>query len=686
MTDELLYERLALSIARTHSPLPRVHGELIPNISQLYPLIIAPVYRHGAILHGFHEAHTLNAFVMSSAAIPAYLLTRRVTRSLWLPLVVAIATVAVPWITLSSFLLTEVAAYPAFAWALLAAQAAISKPSIRNDVLAVAGIALAVLARTQFYALAAVLPIALLGRAAVERRLRETLRAHVALVALYALGAVTALALAAAGHSPLGTYASTTSGNPLPARILGFAPAHLAIVALGGGLLPFLCGGAWLVSNLRRSETPERASFAWLGVVTIVVLTFEVASFDLRFGSDLIHDRYLFYLTPLLLVAFAAALTAQRWPRWSLVVPVAIVAVGFWNAPLPTFEKLNIDTPTSVLNDWLLTTMRGADGARVFLVLASVVLALIVVECAVLLPRLPVAIALSALLLVALPAETAYAFRRLFAVNGPSGLPMTLDQSVVFGWVDREITTKSPAVMIPYPVQREDYFASATFWWDLEFWNRSVDRQAAPNGEFSSTPAGSFPNLDLHFDPRSGRANIDLNSYVAQLQTDARFHIAGRFLATQRGVSIVFPDRPWRADWVSYGLYDDGWTRPRTTARIRAFAAPGQKTAVARTLTLLLSAPEDVASRPVTIRSDAGVVRLGVTPATVQQAVPVCVPRHGFTDVTVRVTGSSIVNGDLTTLQSASVLRPAGVLVGGVTLASEPGTRCVVTTTNRGRR
>ena len=42
MTDELLYERLAISIANTHSPLPQVHGEAVSNINQLYPLLIAP--------------------------------------------------------------------------------------------------------------------------------------------------------------------------------------------------------------------------------------------------------------------------------------------------------------------------------------------------------------------------------------------------------------------------------------------------------------------------------------------------------------------------------------------------------------------------------------------------------------------------------------------------------------------
>jgi len=449
MTDELLYERLALSIAHTHSPLPRVHTEVVSNVNQLYPLIIAPLYRHGAILHGFHETHTLNAFVMSSAALPAYLLARRVSGSAWLPFVVAILTVAVPWIALSSFLLTEVAAYPAFVWAVLAIQASIAKPSIRNDLLAVAGIALAVLARTQFYAFAAILPVALLAHAVVEHRARVALRAHVTLVVAYIVGITATIALAVTGRSVLGTYAQTTGGNPLPLKIFGFAAAHVAIVALAGGLLPFLAGGAWMLSNLRHSESAERAVFAWVGVVTVVVLTFEVASFDLRFGGGVIRERYLFYLTPILLVAFAAAMTGTHWPRWSLLLPVGIAAIGFWRAPLPTFEKLNVDTPASVLNDWLLTTMHGLDGARWFLVLAAAALALIVVEASALLPRLPLAIALSAALLIALPAETGYAFKRLFAVNGTAGLPLTLTQSVVLGWVEREITTTSEAVMVP---------------------------------------------------------------------------------------------------------------------------------------------------------------------------------------------------------------------------------------------
>ncbi len=677
MTDELLYERLAISIAHGHSPFPHVHRAAVANINQLYPLAIAPVFRHGAVLHGFHEAHVLNAFLMSSAAIPAFYLARRVSGSRWLPYVVAVATVTVPWITLSSFLLTEVAAYPAFAWAALAMQASVARPSARNDLLAVGGIAVAVLGRTQFYALAGVLPLAILLRSASERRVRDTLREHRTLIAAYALGGLAAVAVVVSGHGLLGTYATTAHGNPLPLEVWRSAPAHLAIVALGSGLLPFVVGGAWLVSNLRVSESPERASFAWLAVLSVIAITIEVASFDLRFGGGLVRDRYLFYVTPLLFVALAAAFTAARPARWSLVVPVALLALGFWNAPLTPFEKLNADTPASVLNDWLLSSMNGVDGARLFLIAAAAVVAVAYAEGALLLPRTFVAAGLAALLLIALSAETGYAFKRLYAVNGTSGLPLTLDQSVVFGWVDRTITTNSEAMMVPYPVIRADYFANIGFWWDFEFWNRSVDREGAAPNQFSGTPPGSFPKLDLRFDPQTGLANHDFDSYIAQAVADARFHVKGRFLTTERDVSIVFPDRPWRADWVSYGLYADGWTRPGQVARIRVFAAPGQTAPVRRTLTVTLLAPGDVPSRRAVLHSNGGTWPLDISSAnSVQQAVTICVPQRGWADVSLRADGTSPIYGVQTTIESFGQPRDAGVLVGQIALDDKPGASC----------
>jgi hypothetical protein len=671
MTDELLYERLALSIVRTHSVVPHVHTEVVANINQLYPLVLASVFRHGEVLHGFHEAHVLNAFVMTSAAIPAYLLARRVTANWWLPYVVAITSVAVPWLALSSFLLSEVVAYPAFVLALLALQASIARPSVRNDVLAVAAIALAVLARTQFYALAIVLAAAILLRGAVERRFRETLREHVALVALYVVGGLTALVLLATGHHVLGTYAQTAKGNPFPWHMIDSSPAHLATVALAGGLVPFIVGGAWIAANLGSSETRERGAFAWLAVSTIVTLTIEVTSFDLRFGGGIVRDRYLFYLTPVLLIACAAGLTASRLPRWSLAAPLIVLAIGFAVDPLPTFQKFNADTPASVLDDWLLRELHGVNGARIFLVLAAVVLGVAFLEASMLAPRVVVAAVLSGAVLLAVTAETGYAFKRLFAINGTSGLPLTLDQSPVFEWVDREINTESKAVLVPYPVIPQDYWANVGYWWDLEFWNKTVEYEAGIPNEFSGTPPGSFPKLAIRFDNHTGRANVDPDAFVLQAVSESRFHIAGTLRQTERNYNVVAPQRPWRADWISYGLYDDGWSRPNRAARIRVFAQPGQTGSLQRTVTLVLVAPQSVDTRPARISTNTGKWPLTVNQQSVSQAVNVCVPAHGYADITVRIDGSSAVPADLKSADTYLAARDGGVLFQQIALADE---------------
>ena len=185
MTDELYYERLAISVAHTGSLLPRLHGELVANVNQLYPVLISTVYGDGNVAASLDAAHRLNAFLIVSAAIPVFLLARvsgcgRLA-SIW----AGALAVAVPWIVFSSFLLTEVVAYPVFCLALLAVTWAVLRGSAATDLLALAGIGVAVLARVQFAVLAVVLIAAvvaelLLAAAADGTRGRELLRAAAA--------------------------------------------------------------------------------------------------------------------------------------------------------------------------------------------------------------------------------------------------------------------------------------------------------------------------------------------------------------------------------------------------------------------------------------------------------------------------------------------------------------------------
>jgi hypothetical protein len=671
MTDELLYERLALSVVRLHSPLPHVHGDLVPSINQLYPLVLAPALAGGDVARDMVTAHILNAFVMSSAAVPALLLARRVTRSNRAAVFASVLTVAIPWIVLSSFLLTEVAAYPAFLWAVLAFQRATIAPSARNDVLAAGGLLFAVVARTQFAVLAPVLAAAILADAG---SLRAGLRAHRALAAVFGAGLLVAIGVVATGHSVLGTYSAAAHGNPVPLSIIPSFAEHLATIGLGLAIVPFLAGGAWLTENVVRSANREHRVFALLATLTIVVLTFEVASYDLRFGGAIVRERYLFYIAPLILIAFSAALADDRLPRLGLLVPLVLLVSGFAYGSLPTFDKLNVDTPAAIVDNYLRDAVGGLTGARILLIAAAIVAVLLLLEGTVLLRHSRLALLLALLALVLLPAETGYAFVRLFRINGTAGRPLTTPGSQIFEWVDKTVGADAQVTAVPYPTNPGDYWSSVGYWWDLEFWNKSVGRSAGIPHQYEWTPS-TFPKLALHFDD-VGRASVSPPGYVAQSVSDARFEIAGSVVTNDRGLFLVKPEEPWRAVWLTTGLADDGWTIPGKPARIRVFSYPGQVGSVTRALTVYVRAPDGIASRRFSLSSNVGDADGIADGNEVTANISVCVPAHGSAEISLRAPVSSPIYGDPTSEATVGVPRAGGVLVTRIYLSGQIGAPC----------
>ena len=336
MTDELYYERLAVSVAQTGSLLPRVHGELVPNVNQLYPILISPFYGNGNVPASFEGAHRLNAFLIASAAIPVYLLARRIGLGRLVALWAGALSVAVPWVALASFLLTEVVAYPAFCWALLALTHAVARKSWRTDLLALVVIGVAVLARTQFVVLLAVFVVAVVVEAMLDatprgapRNLWRTRRPLVLLFGGLLVVVLGAIAIGK-GSQLLGSYSVTAEHVRIDFGLVRLAFEHVALLALGLAILPFIVGTGWLVDRLRPSTPgPERA-FAVVGTTALLLVTLQVASFNQRFGAGLVKDRYLFYVVPIVLVGLAAALGSRQWPRWwALVVPTLVAAIGF---------------------------------------------------------------------------------------------------------------------------------------------------------------------------------------------------------------------------------------------------------------------------------------------------------------------------------------------------------------------
>jgi hypothetical protein len=686
MTDELLYERLAISIGNLGSPLPHIHGELIGNVNQLYPLLLSPLFHGRLVPPALHDAHVLNAFVMSSVCVPTFLLARAVTQSRRLSYVVAALSVGIPWIPLSSMLMTEVVAYPAFVWAVLTIYRAAVSPRWQNDVVMVVALALATLARTQFLVLLLVVPIAFYlhelafakapsRRSRVRVAARKLVESHRLLAAGFAALVVAAVVLLAVGRlsSVLGTYSVTAEGDVLPSGMGRSLLEHLAPIGLGLGILPFVLGVDWLFVTSLRPRAREQHAFAAIAIVTFAVLLVEVTSYDLRFGQGRLHDRYLFYVVPLVLISFAAALRAERRPRWSLFLSAGLLALAFSFVPVVRYDKFNVDSPVAVLNGTLLDAGGSVDGARVLLGLATIVALLIFLFAAAFLRRAQLTIVVLVFAVVAVSTETALAFNKLLTVDGTSGRPITLDQGVVFDWIDRKVGPGARVTMVPYPILYGNYWENVAYWWNVEFWNASVQRAATYEQAFTGTPE-TFPTAKLTFDRSTGRANVSPSVYAAQGIAETRFRLAGAQLGEDRGVALIAADRPWRAAWLAFDLYRDGWTVPKVVGKIRVFAAPGQTQTLRRFLTISVRGPDDVPSRPFRIDSNASNWTAQASEQQTSNQISVCVPAHGFADVQVHAPRYSPIYGDPRSEKSfVSYARSGGVLVTGIALADETG-------------
>jgi len=663
MTDELLYERLAFSIVRTGSPLPSLRGQHVPLTNFLYPLVLAAVARNDLVPQFLVRAHTLNAILMTSAAVPAYLFARDVLSSRLGAYAVSALSVLVPWLVLASFLLTESVAYPAFVWAAYLVQRAVARPSIAGDVLALAGVLLATLARTQLAVLFIVVPIAAVLR---EPHPRTAVVRHRVFAAATAVVVLVAIAIVASGHasSALGSYAILTKGSFLSGGTPRALAQHAATLALGLGLLPALLGAAWLTARaVQREPGPLVASLA------IILVLVEATSFDLNFGAQIPYDRYLFYLAPLLLTGFVGALEDARLPRWSLVVPGVVLVAGLLTAPLPTFVKLNVETPVATLDGYLRRTGGGVGGARAMLVACLALLLLIFVLARLFLGRRLVAVVLVVATAAALTGETVYAFDRLLSVDGTAGRPITVSQGGVFDWVDKTVGPNASVTMIPYAQITDDFWATAAFWWDLEFWNRSVVRAAYPGNKYAEIQA-TFPKLPLHFDPRTGIANVSPTPYVAESDLETRFRFDGPTVTVQRNVRLIDAGSHWRAAWLSFGLDDDGYTDPSRVATVRVFPADGQTHPELRFVTFQTQSGN--AHESVGFTSNAGSWTATLAPnSEVDQVASVCVPAHGYASIRIRAHGTSEVYGDIGTIKGITEGRVRSVLFERISLADE---------------
>jgi hypothetical protein len=659
--DELEYVKQARRIAEQLHPL--LPGDRSFNSwSQLQPLLLAPVWA----IENRNVAHdvmgVVNAAIMASAAIPAYLLTRRVVPSVSRSgaYLVAFLTVTVPWMAAASTMMTEVAAYPAFLWGMLAVQHAVARPSPSGDVVGLLGAGLAFSARPQLAVLAPALVAGVLAQelrfagadAPLERRrvrlagaLRAGARRHWPLLTVVALAL---LAFATVRPDVFGGYGDSgvTSGVLDAPGLLDFSRETLAYIAVGVGVLPLGMAAGWALGTLWRPAGREQHAFAVVALAAAAALTVAVGSFTARYTPQGINSRYLFYLAPLLFVGMVALAAERRPMTWATAAGAAIAGWVVFGSQLAQSGPSLVSpdqTFHTVLEGRTFQVGRAIGlpelsvphllGALALVALLGLALAR---RGALRGPATAAAVALVALFCVG---ETVYSMDRIRETQAG------VDPAFVEGrrWVDETLPPGERAQLILSTFG--DPASAYGVWWDLAFWNDGVDRaltlpsmpdlqQPFPEA-FQVLADGTFSSYEgVPGQPGSGDG-IGAGPWFLRAASDRTFGFRdAEVVAEQHGVQLLRTATPPRAAWQLTGMADDtgrvltGWPQP---VKVELYPETPGTRADQRAIITLTTLPG--AERPVryAIGDDTrGVVRPGET-VEVEVRAPISPDGQGVT-------------------------------------------------------
>jgi hypothetical protein len=543
-TDELLFSELARSLAAGEGFVVRDQPLFIPAF---FPALLqAPAWLAGSTPLAYALAKTLNTVLMCSAALPAYWLSRQLVRPAY-ALIVAVATLAGGGMLYHGYLTSEAAAYPVFLLAVAVSVRALAAPSRGRDLIAVAVLLLAVLTRAQFIVLPLVFALAILF---VGRPLRRHATALVALIA----GGTLALV---AGSSALGFYeGARTLDYPLD-ETLRWTGWTAALLPYGAGLLVVpgaLLGVAFALARPRSSA--ERA----FGLLTALLL----ALMPLQAGliasgeSHKPFERYVFYLLPLLFLAFFAFaernVSGRRlYSGIALALAGLALAVPFASLALVPFS---FDSPTLSAVETVGRWTSQGDAAAMFAALG------------VLSPLAAAALQRRPALLGVVSVVLAFAIG-VAAYDGDRRMTRrTLDSLAAAqpDWLERSGISSADVLALPG--------GSLHSGWVLESWNRNVGRTF----HLGDVPHDQLPYIEVGLREdgtvATGTGEPVRSRYLVVNDAGTQVELAGRLLSRPRsGLSLYRTDGALRLHSYAEGLGGDGWARSVLRYRVWPTAA-----------------------------------------------------------------------------------------------------------------
>jgi Dolichyl-phosphate-mannose-protein mannosyltransferase len=565
LPDEYIYSTLARSLAESGRPL--IRGETVTFPALLEPILAAPFWLVGDVTLAYRLTQGMHALAMALAAVPAYLLVRRLGGGKWLGIGAAALAVAGPSLVYTSYVTADAVAYPLVLAAVYAGVGALARPTARGQLAFLAFAGLASFARVQYV----VLPLAYLGAALLVERGR--IRRHAVVLVALVLPLVGALALGP--RRVLGYYAAIldlepTVGNvahSLSTQLLGLAyssgwallPAALVAVALG----------------LWRPARREEAAFAGLVTVLGACLLGEAALYALD-DPQRFKERYLIALPPLVAPAFVLWLRRGAPARLAVVLGslgLLVVAVLVPMAPYAVGENRQ-DSPFLDAVFWLSRTL-GQTDASFAVMNAALVLCLLAVGVALRPGRTTAALAIAATLAVGLAgsagvhAEDQRAARKTLRTFLPSD-PQ---------WIDHGPLDDVALVLTPGSPRGLGF--------EQLFWNRSIEDVLRHPG---AEPIDAFGQSTLTI-ARDGRLLADgkvVRQPLLVSQYGSTAVLAGAVRVRQElTVDLWRPLGTPRMAMLVEGRYFDGWLG----ARGRVTVWPDRSGRVEGTLKLGLTLP-----------------------------------------------------------------------------------------------
>lgn len=558
MTDELTYSELAKSLAAGTGM--RVRDLPTSGYGVVYPLLISPAY---VAFHGLVDAYgtvkTIGALVMSLAAVPAYLLARRVVGVPY-ALLAAVLAVVVPSMAYTGTVMTENAFYPLLLTIALALVLVLERPTPRRVALLVLLLPLAYETRVQALTVVPALLVAPFVLAMLRGGLRTTLRPFLGLYAgMAAIGAIGLVSLAATGRSPkalFGAYRVAGEGSYDLGKALHFLLYHWAELFLYLGYLPVI---AFLILLLRSRKLDERLQAYLAGVLSLSFWFVLVAAvFASRF-ADRIQERNTFEVVPLFVIALLAWVQRGAPRPRAVAVPVAVaVAATALLLPFDRFISTSAISDTLMLLPWY--SIQDRTGLSWIPALAfGVAVALCVATL--LVPR-RYAIVLPLLVL----AYWAVAFKPVW--YGKHGILQASRGALFQGqrgnhprdWIDR-VVPRGTSVSIVYTGATDRFAVNQN-----EFFNRSVRRIYWTN---TPTPGGDGSETRVGIDPAAGVVHTGDGAVLPGrwFLLDGSIDPDGVPVVRDEGIGLTL----WRLRSTLLqsirvrGIDPDGWSRPLVT-------------------------------------------------------------------------------------------------------------------------